>query len=83
MQKKRGVIVDIAQCAEDGTLDPQKIEDLIRPETKAVMMLHASNVCGTLLPIEEIGEICERKGVFFLLLIPRRRQASCRSTWTK
>ena len=28
-------------------------------------MLHASNVCGTILPIREIGEICRRHHLFF------------------
>lgn len=49
----------------DGTTHPESIEALIRPETKAVIMLHASNVCGTILPIREIGEICRRRHLFF------------------
>ncbi len=65
--KQRGVTVSIAQCDENGRLDPQRISDLIRPETKAVMMLHSSNVCGTVLPVEEVAELCERKGIFFIL----------------
>ena len=28
-------------------------------------MLHASNVCGTVIPIREIGEICKRRRLFF------------------
>ena len=28
-------------------------------------MLHASNVCGTILPIREIGDICRRHHLFF------------------
>lgn len=49
----------------DGTTHPESVEALIRPETKAVIMLHASNVCGTLLPIREVGEICRRRHLFF------------------
>ena len=49
----------------DGTTQPESVEALIRPETKAVIMLHASNVCGTILPIREIGEICRRRHLFF------------------
>lgn len=51
----------------DGTTHPESVEALIRPETKAVIMLHASNVCGTILPIREIGEICRRRHLFFAL----------------
>ena len=53
----------------DGTTHPESIEALIRPETKAVIMLHASNVCGTILPIREIGEICRRRHLFFACLL--------------
>lgn len=49
----------------DGTTHPESVEALIRPETKAVIMLHASNVCGTILPIREAGEICRRHHLFF------------------
>ena len=49
----------------DGTTHPESVEALIRPETKAVIMLHASNVCGTILPIREIGDICRRHHLFF------------------
>lgn len=49
----------------DGTTHPESVEDLILPNTKAVIMLHASNVCGTILPIREIGEICKRHHLFF------------------
>ena len=49
----------------DGTTHPESVEGLIRPNTKAVIMLHASNVCGTLLPIRAIGKICKRHHLFF------------------
>ncbi|MDD2484041.1 MAG: aminotransferase class V-fold PLP-dependent enzyme [Eubacteriales bacterium] len=65
--KQRGVSVSIAACDEKGRLDIKTLSDLVRPETKAVMMLHASNVCGTILPIEEIGKLCSEKGIFFVL----------------
>lgn len=65
--ERQGVRFDAAQCNPDGTLDPQRIEDLIRPETRAVILTAASNVCGTFLPLEEVGEICRRHGIAFLV----------------
>ena len=62
----QGVTFDAAQADRDGVLDPQKVEDLIRPNTRAVMMLHASNLCGTMLPIQQVGEICARHGLIFV-----------------
>lgn len=63
----QGVTFDAAQADRDGVLDPQKVEDLIRPNTRAVMMLHASNLCGTMLPIQQVGEICARHGLIFVV----------------
>lgn len=63
----QGVSFDAAQADRDGVLDPQKVEDLIRPNTRAVMMLHASNLCGTMLPIQQVGEICARHGLIFVV----------------
>ena len=62
-----GVSFDAAACNPDGTLDPQKIEDLIRPNTRAVIVTAASNVCGTFLPLEQIGEICSRRGLLYIV----------------
>lgn len=63
----QGVTFDAAQADRNGVLDPQKVEDLIRPNTRAVMMLHASNLCGTMLPIQQVGEICARHGLIFVV----------------
>ena len=63
----QGVTFDAAQADRDGVLDPQKVEDLIKPNTRAVMMLHASNLCGTMLPIQQVGEICARHGLIFVV----------------
>ena len=63
--KKCGVDYEIVPVDAQGMLNPKDIESRIRKETKAVIMLHASNVCGTILPIEEVGQICRKYGCFF------------------
>ena len=47
--------------------DLDEIRAAICPETKLVVMTHASNVTGTLNPIEEIGAICREAGVPFMV----------------
>lgn len=42
-------------------------EQAFRKNTKLVVTIHASNVTGTLLPIERIGRIARRHGAFYLL----------------
>lgn len=63
--EKMGVEYDLIPADERGNIDPHMIETLIRSETKAVIMLHASNVCGTIMPIEEAGMICRKHGIYF------------------
>ena len=65
--EKKGVRFDRIPCAADGSMDPAEAEKLIGPETKAVIMLHASNVSGTVLPAAEIGAICRKHGIRFIL----------------
>lgn len=57
-------------CEEDGTISEttlEKLEDYLQEHTKAVVMTHASNVCGTLLPIERMGAFCEKHGLKFIV----------------
>ncbi|MEA4847022.1 MAG: aminotransferase class V-fold PLP-dependent enzyme [Clostridiaceae bacterium] len=62
-----GVEFSRIQCDTFGRLDPEDIKRQIKSSTKAVIMTHASNVCGTLLPIYEIGEICKERGISFII----------------
>lgn len=65
--KKKGVEFSRVMCDETGSLDPEGLYSHIKPNTKAVVVTHASNVCGTILPVEEIGRVCEEKGLIFII----------------
>jgi cysteine desulfurase / selenocysteine lyase len=65
--EKKGLQIKVAQCSLDGTLDPQKIEELIDPRTRLVVMVHASNVSGTILPVAEVARIAHAKGTLLLV----------------
>ncbi len=49
-----------------GEISPRDIEKAIRSNTKLVISTHASNVCGTVMPIKEIGKICKKHNIPFL-----------------
>ncbi len=51
----------------DGNLDLAAVEAYIRPNTKMICCLHASNVTGTILPIAQLGEIARRHQLLFLV----------------
>ena len=63
----QGVTFDRVPCRGDGTLLPGAAERLLREHTRLFVCLHASNVCGTLLPIAEIGAFCKRHHLRFFL----------------
>ncbi len=63
----RGVEFSRAHCDSDGTLDPLEVERLIRPNTKLIAMTHASNVCGTVLPLEQVGRIAREHNLLFVV----------------
>lgn len=65
LRQTAGIAYDVAKTSEEGEVMPEAVEEKIGPKTKLVLVLHASNVCGTVLPIEGIGEVCKRHGVFF------------------
>ncbi|NLM20950.1 MAG: aminotransferase class V-fold PLP-dependent enzyme [Peptococcaceae bacterium] len=50
-----------------GFLDPQDLIKALQENTRAVIMTHASNVCGTILPLKEIGKICKNHGLIFIV----------------
>ncbi|MGB7605047.1 MAG: aminotransferase class V-fold PLP-dependent enzyme [Lutisporaceae bacterium] len=62
-----GVSFSRVICDQYGRLRSEDILERIRPETKAVIMTHASNVCGTVLPLEAVGRICSDKGLLFIV----------------
>jgi len=51
----RGVDLSIVPCSDRGELDPDDIRAAFRTNTRAVVMTHASNVTGTIMPVQEIG----------------------------
>ena len=63
--EKQGFDVTLLDVNEKGEVDPKAVEDAIREDTALVSIMYANNEIGTIEPITEIGEICERKGVIF------------------
>jgi cysteine desulfurase family protein len=63
--EERGVSVTRLRCAKDGTLDPDDVGNAVTSKTRLIVLGHASNVVGTLCPIEEIGKIAADNGILF------------------
>lgn len=65
--EEQGVLVTVVPCFKNGLIDPREVEKTIKPQTRLIILNHASNVVGTLQPAEEIGAIARRNKVFFCL----------------
>ena len=66
-QLDKGITFDIIPCDVTGSIQLESIETLIRPNTVAMIINHASNVCGTVQPIESIGAICKAHNLHFIV----------------
>lgn len=64
---QQGVEWTRVPCAADGSLDPSQLVPAIKANTRMICMLHASNLTGTILPIEEVGRIAYRYGLLFMV----------------
>ena len=64
---EEGVEVEIIPCQQDGTLPLGRLEEALGRRPRALVMTHASNVCGTLLPAAEAAALCRRYGVRMIL----------------
>lgn len=65
--EKLGVQITIVQADSKGMVDPEDIKKAIKTNTRLIVTTHASNVTGTLLPIEEIGNIARSFGIPYLV----------------
>ena len=63
LMETRGVDVTILPCDEKGVLRYELLEESIRPETKAVVCTHASNLTGNKMDLERIGQVCRKHGI--------------------
>ena len=65
--EKQGVKIDYLPCDERGRLLLEEVPACLGSETRAVVLTHASNVSGGLMPVGEVGRICRERGILFLV----------------
>lgn len=65
--QNNGITNTIVECNNDGTIELSNIEKAIKHNTKLIITTHVSNLTGTIMPIEEIGELCRYYGIPYLV----------------
>ena len=65
--EKDGMELSIVDCDENGNLNYDDFEKLIKENTKAIICTHASNLVGNVLDIKRIGEIAKKNNLIFIV----------------
>jgi len=65
LEVEKGWDVTYLPVDTDGLVDLKQLEAAIRPDTALVSVMHINNEIGTTQPVDEIGQICAAKKVFF------------------
>ncbi len=65
--EEKGIGVTIVFCEKNGTISCEKIKQAIGKNTKAIVCTHASNVTGDGNDIAQIGTLCEKYNLYFIL----------------
>jgi len=66
LEKKR-LELHVVTCTSDGSLDVTAVAKAVNASTRLVVVNHASNVVGTILPIAEIASIAHHVGALLLV----------------
>ena len=65
--EREGVCVAVAGCSADGSLDMPGLRAAVLPGTRLVVMTHASNVVGTILPVTDAARLAHEAGALLLV----------------
>lgn len=61
--ESEGVELSVVPCSTTGDISPDDIAAGIRENTRMIIVTHASNVTGTIMPIADIAEKARKNGV--------------------
>lgn len=65
--KTCGAELKFIDCAKDGSIDLEKVKELITSRTKIVAMTQVSNVLGREYPVKEIAKLAHEKGAVMVV----------------
>src|SRR3989338_700244 len=67
LRQTRQIEVSIAEGNSQGELNPEDVLKLVTPQTKLIACVHASNVLGTIQPIQELSKKAHELGIPILV----------------
>jgi len=67
LRERKGVVLKFAPVTDEGALDLEAFQRLLRPRTRMVAVSHMSNVLGTINPVEDIARMAHEAGALVLV----------------
>lgn len=67
LESEFGVGLSIAEADPYGVVDYDELEGLIRPNTRAIVTTHASNLTGNMIDVRRVAEIAHRHGLLYIV----------------
>jgi cysteine desulfurase/selenocysteine lyase len=64
---KAGVTIRWYNAGVEGVFDVDEFAKLLGERTRLVSLTHVSNVLGTVVPVEQVAELCQARGILFLV----------------
>jgi cysteine desulfurase/selenocysteine lyase len=65
--EKNGGSITVVKCNREGVVSLEDIANSIKNETRLVIVNHVSNLTGSIQPIWDIGKLCDKKNVIFMV----------------
>ena len=65
--EKAGWSVTYLPVDSDGLVSPESVLNAIEKDTVMVSIMHANNEIGTIQPVSDIGAICRKEKIFFMV----------------
>jgi len=67
LKDRWGLETTIVPADQSGLVEPQAFQNAIQKNTRLIILNHASNVTGTIQPVNDVGDIARKAGVLFLV----------------
>jgi len=65
LEVEKGFEITYLPVGTDGLIDLEELKGAIRDDTAVVSVMHVNNEIGVIQPVDEIGQICKERKVFF------------------
>lgn len=65
LEEREGFEVTYVGVDREGRVNPDQIREVLRPDTILVSIMASNNEIGTLQPVEQIGTLCQERGILF------------------